>query len=351
VTWIVREPGYFVPTDLPSPYANALEAAQTRVMSLLQPSVLHEDGWWVWFLHRTFIGIALVGFIFGVVDKEARKRANYHGRPEAKNFDKLEYNPSIFWQNNTGGALHHADFWDLIAQKVSIHRGSIASLGPNQIHLDTGASIASDALLLGTGWKSSLSFFAPDLAASLGLPHHPSLEEPKESEKWTNLESTADIAVTKRFPMLASPPPHPLKRIETTPYRLYHTIAPISDTRERSIVFINSLVAGNMLFQAEMQAMWAVAYFDGNLQLPTLEEMEKDVATNIAYIKRRYLSNGQAGNYMVFDMIPYADRLMREMGVEKAWSGRKSTFGVNRPADLGRCWEEYLKGKGKVTEA
>ena len=106
-----------------------------------------------------------------------------------------------------------------------------------------------------------------------------------------------------------------------------------------------------MLFQAEMQAMWAVAYFDGNLQLPTLEEMEKDVATNIAYIKRRYLSNGQAGNYMVFDMIPYADRLMREMGVEKAWSGRKSTFGVNRPADLGRCWEEYLKGKGKVAEA
>lgn len=60
---------------------------------MMQPSMLHKDGWWVWFLHSTWIGIALVNLIFGAVDNEAKKRANYHGRPNAKNFEKLEYSP------------------------------------------------------------------------------------------------------------------------------------------------------------------------------------------------------------------------------------------------------------------
>ncbi|KAF1963162.1 FAD/NAD(P)-binding domain-containing protein [Byssothecium circinans] len=348
VTWIVREPGFFAPTDLPSPYANVLEASQTRAMSFLQPSVLHEDGWWVWFLHRTWIGIALVNLIFGLVDKEAKKRANYHGRPEVKNFEKLEYSPSIFWQNNTGGALHHDDFWDLIAENVSINRAAIISLSDHKIHLDNGEEILCDALLLGTGWKSSLNFFSEDLATSLGLPHDPTLDTPKERTRWQTMEAEGDAAIIKRFPILASPPPHTLKRVSTTPYRLYHGIAPVSDS---SIVFINSLIAGNMLFNAEIQAMWAVAYFDNNVRLPPPDDMERDIAAKVAYMKRRYLSNGQLGNYMVFDMIPYADKLMSEMGVTKVWgkSWGKNAFGVYRPEDVGRAWKEYLKrNKGRL---
>lgn len=97
VTWIIRVsgagPGFFAPIDLPTPYQNGLEAAQTRIMGALQPNMLHKNGWWVWFLHQTWIGIAIVTWIFGLIDKEAKKRANYRGRPHVKNFEKLEYDP------------------------------------------------------------------------------------------------------------------------------------------------------------------------------------------------------------------------------------------------------------------
>lgn len=232
----------------------------------------------------------------------------------------------------------------MIAKKVAIHRIGITSLSDHKILLDSGEEVPCDALLLGTGWKSSLNFFSDGLAASIGLPHDPSLDDPVEHARWQTMEAEGDAAVIKRFPILASPPPHVLKRVYTTPYRLYHGIAPINDS---SIVFINSIVAGNMFFNAEIQAMWAVAYFDGNVTLPPRDEMERDIATNIAYMKRRYLSSGQSGNFMVFDMIPYADRLMGEMGVTKAWekSWGKNAFGVNRPEDVGRAWKAYLEKK------
>jgi dimethylaniline monooxygenase (N-oxide forming) len=99
VHWIIRPdgtgPGFFAPIDMKTPYNNGVEAAQTRALSLLQPSAFHQEGWWVWFLHRTWVGIWLVGQIFGFIDKEAKGRAGYTTRPEAakRNFDKLEYTP------------------------------------------------------------------------------------------------------------------------------------------------------------------------------------------------------------------------------------------------------------------
>jgi dimethylaniline monooxygenase (N-oxide forming) len=216
----------------------------------------------------------------------------------------------------------------------------MTSLSNHNIHLSDGQAVRCDALLLGTGWTSGLGFFSMDLAASLGLPHDPSLDSQDERTKWKNMEVEGDAHVIRRFPMLASPPPHHLKTVSTTPFRLYHGIAPLTDN---SIAFINHTIIQNMLFNAEIQAMWTVAHFDGNVRLPSPMEMEKYVATQVAYMKRRYLSADQLGNYLLFDLIPYMDKLMREMGIktwEKSWG--MNAFGVNRPADLGRVWKEYL---------
>jgi dimethylaniline monooxygenase (N-oxide forming) len=73
VTWIISEsgtgPGFFAPLNPPTSYNNGNEAAQTRAMSLLQPSMLHEDGWWIWLFHQNWIGIAIVGWLFNQIDK------------------------------------------------------------------------------------------------------------------------------------------------------------------------------------------------------------------------------------------------------------------------------------------
>lgn len=118
-------------------------------------------------------------------------------------------------------------------------------------------------------------------------------------------------------------------------------MAPLHDN---SILFLNHLVAGAKLYAAEAQAIWAVAYWDQAFRFPSLAEREADVARMIAWNKRRYLSNGELGNFAAFDSVPYVDGLFDEMGVtahrDKGWWG--NMFAPIMPADLGRVCHEYL---------
>lgn len=349
VHWIIREdgtgPGFFAPMDLPSPYKNTIEAANTGAMGLLQPSIFLEEGWWVWFLHRTWLGIWLISWIFGKVDAEAKKRAGYFTRGkecQERGFNKLDFNPGIFWQNSPGGALHHKDFWDVISSRVNVHRASITSMSHHTLHLNDNTEIPCDALLLGTGWTSSLSFFSNKLKTELGLPHHPSLDPPAKKMKWDSFNSEAEKQLFENFPILANPPKHDLKKARTTPYRLYRGISPLQDP-SRSIVFINFFLSGNMIMNAEVQAMWAVAYLSrsSDLQLPSIEEQEREIARQVVWSKRRYLSVGQLGNFAGFDAMAYTDVLLKDVGVEGPWRA-KGTWGVRRPEDLGKAWKLFL---------
>lgn len=91
--------------------------------------------------------------------------------------------------------------------------------------------------------------------------------------------------------------------------------------------------------------MCAVAYFDDNIELPSTEQREKEVASHVAWCKRRYLSNGQLGNSLVFDGILYVDSLLEDMRMQghkgKGWW--RDFTGTVLPADLGKAWDEYLK--------
>lgn len=175
----------------------------------------------------------------------------------------------------------------------------------------------------------------------LGLPYPKSAELPQEAAKWQKLVGKADEEVLRRFVMLRHPPEHYHIYETRTPYRLYHTMTPLHDD---SILFMNHIVAGAKLFAAEAQAIWAVAYWDKAFPLPSLAEREADVAHMIAWNKRRYLSNGELGNFAAFDSVPYVDGLFDEMGLashrNKGWLG--NMFAPIMPADLGRVWQEYL---------
>jgi len=254
----------------------------------------------------------------------------------------------IFWQNGTGGVHHHDDFYSLVAEKVTVYRASIQKLSENELYLDDEARthFPCDALLCGTGWRRELEMFSTDLKIRLGLPYVKELESPEIRTKWEKLVEEEDSKVLEKFVILRNPPPHSHVNETLTPYRLYKGMAPLDDD---SILFMNHITLANKLFGAEAQAMWAVAYFDHKIDLPSVEEREREIATWIAWCRRRHLSNGELANFVAFDGVPYVDGLLAQMGVtahrRKGWMG--NLFAPVMPADLGKAWSEYLEINSK----
>lgn len=195
----------------------------------------------------------------------------------------------------------------------------------------------------------SLDFFDQDLLTELDLPHDPAGEGTEKAEKWSRLEEEADRRVVKTFPQLANPPADYFKKPNpTTPYRLYNGMVPLSDASDRSIVFIGHVLIPNYFRGTEPQAVWATAYMDGKLELPGLEEMEKEVALFTAWCRRRYLSNGEKGNHMVFELPGYVDRLLAQLGMKSHRRGWfLDYFGPGTMADLKGIGEEYVKKYGR----
>ncbi|KAL1603430.1 hypothetical protein SLS60_005017 [Paraconiothyrium brasiliense] len=348
VHWVIRTtgtgPSFFASARGKGPFKNAFEAAHTRVIASLGPSIFNSENRWTNFLQHSQLGRFLVEQVLAKQDQAIRNEADYHGRDKTKGFDQLEYDTPFFWQNGPGGLIHHDDFWDIISSNVYIHRDQVKSLDKNLARLDGGEELACDALVCGTGWTPSLKFFDNEQLSSLGLPV-PLDNEPREvSQLWEKLFHEADREICSRFPMLANPPTHPHQKTGTTTYRLYQGMAPIENS---SILFLNHLNTGNKMLAAEAQAIWAVAYFDKQIKLPSKEDMEKSIATWVAFSRRRYLSNGELGNSINFESITYVDALLAEIGLsahEKEW--RKQWFEPFQPSDLGKAWAEYLQKHG-----
>ena len=241
----------------------------------------------------------------------------------------------FFWQNGPGGLIHHDDFYATIASNVFVHRHEIKSLDRRFVRLEGGEEFHCDAIVCGTGWNPSLEFLEDKESVELGLPM-PLDKEPKDVCKhWEKLVQDADHGICTKFPVLANPPKHPHQTIDTTTYRLYQGMAPVQDN---SILFLNHVNTANKFLAAGAQAMWAVAYFDKQITLPSKEDMERSIATWVAFSRRRYLSQGEQGNAINFESITYTDALLAEMSLtahKKRWWDH--WFTPFRPEDLGKA--------------
>jgi len=243
--------------------------------------------------------------------------------------------------------LNQKDFFETVARQVHIYCGDIQGLEKNIVRLNNGEEIQADALLCGTGWVPSLQFFTKKQCQTLGLPYLRSEESPESHNHWNELEGEADVKVVKKFPQLASPPPHYQRPDTHTPYRLYQQIAPLSDSSDRSIVFIGHLEVGSYFPAVQCQAIWATGYFDGNIILPSLGEREKEVALFTTWCRRRYLSRGTGGNNATFELVGYTDLLLGQLGLKSQRRGWFwDLFGPMKAATFAGLEEEYVKKYG-----
>ncbi|KAL8710424.1 MAG: hypothetical protein Q9220_005025 [cf. Caloplaca sp. 1 TL-2023] len=351
VTWIIRGtgtgPGFFVSTETgPSP-RTIYSLSTMRIMSVFSPSVFNADSWLNRFLQRTHFGRKQLRKFWDGVNKSVIESPKFDDRgedAEKRGFHNLKPVTPVFWQNQGAGLINRPDFWETIAGKVKVYRQDIDMLDEGIIRLQNGEDVRSDAILCGTGWVPSLRFFDTDLAAELGIPQPVNTYPREEAEKWSDLEKAADHEVIERFPLLADPPEHYRTPITHTPYRLYSGIAPLEDS---SIAFVGHVLIANYFRVSECQAMWATAYIDGKIKLPSLEARRKDVALFVAWCRRRYLSNGDRGHWMSAEQTGYTDRLFHQMGLSshrRFWLW--DSFSPSSKKDLHRVRAEYIKKHG-----
>ena len=150
--------------------------------------------------------------------------------------------------------IQHEDFWDTIANEVSIHRSDVRTMQANCILLEDGSGISSDVLFCGTGWSQHYPFLSKEQVVDFGLPHDPEEDKEELSQKWNTLLDAADRQVLEQFPVLANPPSHferPTKSTGTRT-RLYNGIAPLNDD---SIAFLGHILLSNSFRNAEAQAI------------------------------------------------------------------------------------------------
>jgi dimethylaniline monooxygenase (N-oxide forming) len=242
--------------------------------------------------------------------------------------------------------IQHDDFWDLISKNVHVHRGDVIDTTANSLVLDDSTEVQTDVVLCGTGWNAEYSFFSPEQATKLGLPHDPCYEDAEELQRWNNLMDAADRQILKQFPILAKPPPHckPVGNANLTPARLYNGIASLTDS---SIIFLGRARMSNNFRGAEAQAIWATAYWDGNVTLPLLKQARLEVAYMNAFSRRRYPSRGIDGVNFHADLVWYTDKLIYEAGLtshRKGWW--KDWDEPCLASDLKDCKDEYLANRG-----
>ncbi len=234
---------------------------------------------------------------------------------------------SIFWQNDSTGINQRPDFWTTVATKVHVYREDVVRLTENSIVLEEHELHNVDAIICATGWRSSYeTFFEDSLAHDLGLsvPIGGASSKNRDSG-WQTADKAADGVIAQRFPRLLYPPSHNAKVANFSPFRLHRNMIPTNARKYPGIVFLGHIVVGNNFRAAEVQALWAVAYLSGRMKPPDQGEMERSVALNLAWCRRRYLSKGQLGHWLYYDLVPYTDTLLEDIGVtshrRKGWIG------------------------------
>ncbi|KAF1934914.1 FAD/NAD(P)-binding domain-containing protein [Clathrospora elynae] len=351
VDWIIREDGGG-PIAMGPPTLlgiwNTVDGLSTRAMAMFSPSIMNTSGWWYNAIHRTSIGRLAAKGYWRAANFLADYAAGYSANENFKELRPTPHGFGLFWARAGLGAPSAPDFWSTLhSGKLRIHRSEIESLSHTDVvNLKNDTSVQSDMIIACTGFEKPYRPFSKELRKELGLTY-----DEAESDKWRKLHAKAEAKIDALLPMLRENPlevetvKKPPEEVLRGPNRHYRRLIPLKQVarNERSICFPGLVHVIFTPTVSEFQALWNSAYLLGKLDLPSLEDVEEEVATFNVWTKKRHLEMGQKHAYCIFDYLSYIDTLAGDLGIEPR---RKSNvlaemFLRYKPSDYRGMMDEF----------
>jgi dimethylaniline monooxygenase (N-oxide forming) len=191
--------------------------------------------------------------------------------------------------------------------ELNVIRTEVQSLSHvDVVNLKNGISIPTDMVIACIGFEKPYRPFGRELRKELGLTY-----DEADADHWAKLDAMASAKVDKLLPMLKEYAPDTSsvdvgsEAVLHGPNRHYRRLVPLklAEAGDRSICFpglVHVIVTPTI---SEFQALWNAAYMLGMLQLPSLAEMEMEVAVFNAWVRKRHLEMGQKHSYCIFDYL------------------------------------------------
>jgi cation diffusion facilitator CzcD-associated flavoprotein CzcO len=162
-----------------------------------------------------------------------------------------------------------AEFYDVLrrGQLVTKRARLLEFAGPTTILLDTGERVEADVVVFATGWRQSIDFLDPDLRDHV---------------------------------------------CKDGKFHLYRHILP---AREPRVGFVGYASSTACQLTSEIAAHWLSQCFRGEMQLPAVPEMEREISRVHAWAEHVFPARPEA--YFVGPFLAhYIDELMRDMRLE-----------------------------------
>ncbi|KAF4159269.1 hypothetical protein CNMCM6936_001921 [Aspergillus lentulus] len=357
VTWIIRRDGAGPLAILPFKILglmNSIAVASTRLMTYLTPSILNTKGPLYWAFQRNPVGRWCVGRFWDTLTYLSHAHAGYSKGDHVQMLRPEIDRQSVFWANSGLGVVTLPDFWPTLhSPNLTVLRDAIGTIKGDNLSLQSGQTLRTDCLVLCTGWGDHFGMFDEKTKAELGLPlSTPAEPSSSDGVNWKKYDAEAERAVDQQLPFLADPPN--LKythRIGTHRYwRLYRRAIPVGLALkgDRSIAILGQIHTVQTPLVSEVQSFWSILYLLGELDLPSADEMAREVSLWNAWTRKRYLTQGHKFPYSLYEFLPYVDTLFHDLGL----NSRRKTNKVAellvpyKPEDFNGFIDEYLARHG-----
>lgn len=293
------------------------------------------------FLHGTRVGRFFVDCFWKVLQGDVLGAIGYDSHPELA---KLKPWNSAFWIGSGLSILNYdTPLFDLVKEgRIRVNVDNIDHLEPGKVVLSSGEILEADGMVCSTGWRkeSSIQFTGLD-DVGLGLP-----QGLVEADR-LKLNAKADSDVLTMFPRLQDQPQLRFQPKEADPLRYYRFIVPSTMLKSRNLAFAGMVSTVSTAVCATVQAAWIAAFLDDKLDriAETPEEITQEIMLHTQWGKWRYpCGYGASLPDFVFEGLPYANMLMRDMGLRthRKTSWVKELLEPYTPPDFASILDEWV---------
>ncbi|KAL2842888.1 hypothetical protein BJY01DRAFT_216186 [Aspergillus pseudoustus] len=328
------------------------------------------------FLHATWLGRVIVRLFWASLEWDMLKVNRFNDHEETA---KLRPWVNPMWVATAVGILNFpSDLFSLIREGlVKVHIADVERLEPHTVVLSNNSSRSSSsstsgggdnrldtrALILCTGWKAStgIRFLPEGIEQELGLPW---AADPIDQA----LVRQARKDICTRLPMLRTFPESKGRAYtaltddsneETIlhPFRLARFIVPPGLWDDHSIAFLGTVTTFSTSIVTEVQALWALVYLNHGRELryhrahlrgEDREAMIRETALDTEFCALRSpADNGARNAAFIFEVMPYLDRLLGDLGLRtvRKPSWWENLFVRHQPKDYAGLVEEWKKAQ------